>query len=132
MTTDPDIAELLAARPFLRMDAMDGLVLDGVALNAIADEMGTPTWVYSAPVLRARIAALRGALDEAGVAAHLHYAVKASDHLAVLRVVAREGAGADVVSGGELRRALMAGIAAERIVFSGVGKTAAETPAGDR
>lgn len=126
MEADPDIAELLAARPWLRMDAMDGLMMDGVALNAIADELGTPSWVYSAPVLRGRIGALRAALDEAGVAAHLHYAVKACDHLAVLRVVAREGAGADVVSGGELRRARAAGIAAERIVFSGVGKTAAE------
>lgn len=126
MTSDPDIAELLAARPWLRMNAMDGLTMDGVALNAIADALGTPTWVYSAPVLRARLAALRDALDAAGLAAELHYAVKACDHLAVLHVVARAGAGADVVSGGELQRARAAGIAADRIVFSGVGKTAAE------
>lgn len=126
MTADPDIAELLAARPWLRMDAMDGLMVDGVALNAIADALGTPTWVYSAHVLRVRVAALRDALDAAGVAVGLHYAVKACDHLAVLRVVAAAGAGVDVVSGGELQRARVAGIPADRIVFSGVGKTAAE------
>ena len=126
MTADPDIAELLAARPWLRMDAMDGLMVDGVALNSIADALGTPTWVYSAHVLRARLAALRDALDVAGVAVGLHYAVKACDHLAVLRVVAAAGAGVDVVSGGELQRARVAGIPADRIVFSGVGKTASE------
>ncbi len=126
MTADPDIAELLAARPWLRMDAMDGLTVDGVALNSIADALGTPTWVYSAHVLRARLAALRDALDVAGVAVGLHYAVKACDHLAVLRVVAAAGAGVDVVSGGELQRARAAGVPAGRIVFSGVGKTALE------
>jgi diaminopimelate decarboxylase len=123
---DPTPAELIAARPALAMHAMDGLTFAGVPLNAIADALGTPCWVYAAPVMRARYRALADALRTAGLDAHIHYAVKANDHLAVLDVFAREGAGADVVSQGELRRARRAGIAGERIVFSGVGKTAAE------
>ena len=125
-TPDPDIATLLAVRPHLRMHAQDGLLLEGVPLAAIADALGTPTWVYGAGTLRARYRALAAALTDAGVPAHIHFAVKANDRLAVLRLLAGEGAGADVVSGGELRRALAAGIPPERIVFSGVGKTAAE------
>ncbi len=120
---DPTVAELLAARPQLRMHPFDGLMLEGVALHAIADAIGTPAWVTGAGTVRARYRRLAGALDEAGVDAQLHYAVKANDHLAVLRVLGAEGAGADVVSGGELHRALAAGIAPERIVFSGVGKS---------
>ncbi len=121
---DPGLAELLAARPFLRMHVQDGLVLEGVPLAAIADAVGTPCWVMSAGVLRARLAALRTAFEPLG--AHVHYAVKANDHLAVLSLMAAGGAGADVVSGGELQRALLAGVPAERIVFSGVGKQPAE------
>ncbi len=120
---DPSVAALLAARPHLSMHAHDGLMLEGVALNAIADALGTPVWAYGAGTLRRRLAALQGAL--AGLAG-VHYAVKANDHLAVLRVLAAGGAGADVVSGGELARALRAGIAPSRIVFSGVGKTTEE------
>ncbi len=118
---DPACAELLARRPALRLDAMDGLLLEEVPLAAIADAVGTPAWVISAGTLRARLASLRRAFDPAGV--HVHYAVKANDHLAVLRLMAQGGAGADVVSGGELRRALLAGMAPGRIVFSGVGKS---------
>jgi diaminopimelate decarboxylase len=102
------------------MHAMDGLLVEGVPLNAVADAVGTPTWVISAGCLRARLAQLQTAL--AKLPARIHYAVKANDHLAILRLMAREGAGADVVSGGELRRALLAGIAPADIVFSGVGK----------
>jgi diaminopimelate decarboxylase len=108
------------------MHAMDGLLLEGVPLNAIADALGTPVWVYGAGTMRARYRALDAALREAGLSVGIHYAVKANDHLAVLRVFAAEGAGADVVSGGELRRARLAGIPAAGIVFSGVGKTAEE------
>ncbi len=103
------------------MHAMDGLLLDGVPLASIADGLGTPSWVYSAPAIRARYHLLAAAMRERD--ASVHYAVKANDHLAILRVVAAEGAGADVVSGGELLRALAAGIPASRIVFSGVGKS---------
>jgi len=118
---EPSAGELIAARPHLSMHAMDGLVLEGVPLNAVADSLGTPVWVYGGGTALARYHRLARALD--GLAAHIHYAVKANDHLAVLRVFGRAGAGADVVSEGEMRRALSAGIAPDRIVFSGVGKT---------
>ena len=123
---DPTAAELIAARPFLTRDTLDGLTLEGVPLARIAAACGTPCWVYGAGVLRGRFRALRAALDAAGLTAHIHYAVKANGNLAILRVLAAEGAGADVVSGGELGRARAAGIDATGIVFSGVGKTEAE------
>ena len=125
-SADPTFAELIAARPHLSMHAMDGLVMEDVPLAAIADAVGTPCWVYSAGAMRARYAALAAALAAAGLDAQIHYAVKANDHLAVLRLFGAEGAGADVVSEGEFLRALEAGIPAGRIVFSGVGKTARE------
>ncbi len=125
-TIDPDTATLLAARPHLRMDAFDGLLFEGVPLRLIAQDVGTPVWVTGAGTLRARYRRLAEAMRESGIGARIHYAIKANDHLAVLRVLAAEGAGADVVSGGELLRAVEAGIAPERIVFSGVGKTADE------
>ena len=120
---DPSFAELLAARPHLTMHAFDGLMLEGVPLAAIADELGTPTWVYGAGTIRARYRRLAAALE--GTGARIHYAVKANDHLAVLSLIAAAGGGADVVSEGELLRARAAGIPAERIVFSGVGKAPA-------
>ncbi len=126
MTADaePSIAELIAARPHLAMHAMDGLLLEGVALHAIADALGTPTWVYGAGTIRARLRQLTEALRPQGVG--IHYAVKANDHLAVLRLMRDGGAGADVVSAGEFSRARAAGIEAGHIVFSGVGKGAPE------
>jgi diaminopimelate decarboxylase len=123
---EPGTAALIAARPPLAMHAMDGLLLEGVPLNAVADALGTPTWVYGAGTMRARLAWLRSALADAGLDAAIHYAVKANDHLAVLRLFGAEGAGADVVSEGELRHARAAGIPARRIVFSGVGKSERE------
>ncbi|MFH5923483.1 diaminopimelate decarboxylase [Roseomonas xinghualingensis] len=122
-TPDPDFADLLARRPHLKAHALDGLVMDDVPLVNIAREVGTPTWVYSAATLRRRHAALRDALIEAGLKATIHFAAKANDSLAVLRLLGAEGAGADVVSEGELRAARAAGIPADRIVFSGVGKS---------
>ena len=125
--TEPDIAALIAARPNLTMDPADGLMLEGVALATIARDLGTPCWVYGAGTVRARLAALRDALAGAGLSrVPIHYAVKANDHLAILAIMAAEGAGADVVSAGEFQRALQAGIPASRIVFSGVGKTVAD------
>jgi diaminopimelate decarboxylase len=115
-------AALIAARPGLTRHAMDGLLFEGVPLAALARAYGTPLWVTGAATLRARARRLQAAMP--GIA--IHYAVKANDHLAVLRLLAGLGLGADVVSGGELRRALHAGIPAARIVFSGVGKTRAE------
>lgn len=123
---DPSFAELLALRPHLRMDPLAGLMMEEVPLARIAAAVGTPTWVYSANTLRRRLAALQGALAEARLGAQVHFAVKANPNLAVLRTLGQAGAGADVVSEGELRAARAAGIPASHIVFSGVGKTLAE------
>ncbi|MBA3260810.1 MAG: diaminopimelate decarboxylase, partial [Gemmatimonadales bacterium] len=100
------------------------LYFGGVALSDVADGAGTPVYVYSADVIRRQYAALDGAL--APVPHRIAFAVKSNSNLAVLRVLRDLGAGADIVSGGELARALAAGFPAERIVFSGVGKTDAE------
>ena len=124
--TDPSTAELIAARPWLRYHAMDGLTLDGVPLAGIATSVGTPTWVYSAATMRARYQALTAAMTDAGLDMHVHYAVKANDSRAVLSLFGAQGAGADVVSGGELLKARHAGIPASRIVYSGVGKSTQE------
>jgi len=106
--------------------ARDGaaLLLGGVPLEAIAREVGTPVYVYNAEAIRERYRALDGAL---GPLPHrICYAVKANSTLAVLRILRDLGAGADIVSGGEMARALAAGFAPERIVFSGVGKATGE------
>ena len=100
------------------------LAVENVPLATIAEQVGTPAYVYSAGLIRARYRSLSEALDPLGVA--IHYAVKANSNQAVITLLGRLGAGADVVSGGELARALAAGIPANRIVFAGVGKTRAE------
>ena len=107
----------------------DGVLhAEDVALSAIAAAVGTPVYVYSAATLRRHARVFREGL--AGVPRkHLAYAIKANPNLAVLRVLAREGYGADVVSVGEMKRALAAGMAPADIVFSGVGKTRAELAA---
>ena len=122
----PTIAELIAARTHLRAHAQDGLVMEDVPLHRLAAAVGTPAWVYSAGALRTRYRALTAALKDAGLDAHVHYAVKANDHLAILSLLGREGAGADVVSEGEILRARAAGIPPSRIVYSGMGKTERE------
>ena len=94
---------------------------EDVALARIADAVGTPFYCYSTATLVRHYRVLREALE--GVDAHIHYAIKANGNLAVIRTLALEGAGADVVSAGEIHRALAAGVAAREIVFSGVGKT---------
>ncbi|WP_337877434.1 diaminopimelate decarboxylase [Elioraea sp.] len=120
---DPSFAELLALRPHLAMAPESGLMVEGVPLARIAAEHGTPTWVYAASTIAGRYRALASALAEAGLAARIHYAMKANDALAIVRLLAALGAGADVVSGGEFHLARAAGIAPPDIVFSGVGKT---------
>jgi diaminopimelate decarboxylase len=97
---------------------------DGVDLTALAQREGTPLHVYSARAIRQRIGELETAL--AGLDATICFAVKANSNLAILQLMANAGVGADIVSVGELRRSLRAGIPAERIVFSGVGKSADE------
>jgi diaminopimelate decarboxylase len=97
---------------------------EGVPLARIAEAVGTPVYVYSSATLERHFTVLRDALTAAGVKDPLiAFAVKANSNLAVLRTLAKLGAGADVVSEGEVRRALAAGVPPERIVFSGVGKT---------
>jgi diaminopimelate decarboxylase len=100
------------------------LGFDPVLLAAIARRVGTPAYVYGANLIRAQFHALDDALQ--GVPHRICYSVKANGSLAVLRVLQRIGAGADIVSVGELRRALAAGFAPDTIVFSGVGKTVPE------
>lgn len=126
MLTMPDWRGLIAARPALSMHARDGLLFEDVPLRAIAEQAGTPVWVYGAGTIRARQAALRAAFDSAGLGIAFRFAVKANDHRAILGLMRTGGLGADVTSAGELARALSAGIAPESIVFSGVGKTRAE------
>ena len=110
-------------RPF---DYIDGSLAAGpVRLADVAAAVGTPAYVYSADAIEAAYREFEAALAPARIC----YAMKANGNLAVLRLLAGLGAGADVVSEGEFRRALAAGIAPERIVFSGVGKTEAEMEA---
>ena len=104
---------------------IDGVLsADGVSLEAIARQVGTPAYVYSAGVLTERFAALDAAF--AAVPHRLHYALKANSTLAVVRHLRALGASADVNSGGELEVALRVGFAPSDIVFTGVGKTRAE------
>src|SRR5438067_1569876 len=100
---------------------------EDVAVAEIAAAVGTPFYLYSAAALAARYHSFTDAFRPERPL--VCYAVKANSNLAVLRVLAGLGAGADVVSEGELRRVLAAGFPPERIVFSGIGKTAAELEA---
>jgi diaminopimelate decarboxylase len=100
------------------------LFAEGVAVAEIAAAVGTPFYCYSAATLTRHYQVFAGALAPLG--ALVCYAVKANSNIAVIRTFARLGAGADVVSEGELRRALAAGVPADKIVFSGVGKTRPE------
>lgn len=98
---------------------------EDIALPMLADAVGTPLYVYSRATLTRHARVFRDALAVLP-RVKLAFAVKSNPNLAVLKVLAAEGYGADVVSGGEMERALAAGMAAEGIVFSGVGKTHAE------
>ncbi len=103
------------------------LYCEDVPLAKIAEAVGTPVYVYSSATLERHFTVLRDALVAEGLRAPLiAYAVKANSNVAVLATLAALGAGADVVSEGEIRRALKAGVPPGRIVFSGVGKTAGE------
>ncbi|HGM5583236.1 TPA: diaminopimelate decarboxylase [Pseudomonas putida] len=97
------------------------LFAEGVALSAIAQRFGTPTYVYSRAHIEAQYRSYTDALQ--GVEHLVCFAVKANSNLGVLNLLARLGAGFDIVSGGELERVLAAGGRADRVVFSGVGKT---------
>ena len=97
---------------------------EDVPLPALAAAVGTPFYCYSTATLQRHYRVFADALQ--GLDAQIFYAVKANDNLAVIRTLADAGAGADVVSGGEIRKVRAAGIPSERIVFSGVGKTREE------
>ena len=99
------------------------LCAEGVRLDELAKAVGTPFYCYSTATLARHFKVFSGALPAGSLVA---YAVKANDNLAVLKTLAKLGAGADVVSGGELAKALAAGVPAGKIVFSGVGKTKSE------
>jgi diaminopimelate decarboxylase len=101
-----------------------GLQLEGVPLSRIADTFGTPTYAYSLAALTAAHDAYRDALR--GRRALVCYAVKANSNLGILSAFARLGAGFDIVSGGELARVIAAGGDPAKVIFSGVGKSAAE------
>ncbi|NPB07193.1 MAG: diaminopimelate decarboxylase [Aquificae bacterium] len=98
------------------------LTLEGVPLKELAREFGTPLFVYSASFIKDRLRAYREAFPDALIC----YAVKANFNPHLVSLLAREGAGADVVSGGELYLALRSGVPPERIVYAGVGKTERE------
>jgi diaminopimelate decarboxylase len=103
----------------------DGVLFaEDVNVNELAEKVGTPFYVYSSATLRRHVRVVREAFG--GIDMLMAYAMKANSNQAVLKLMAAEGCGADVVSGGELQRALAAGIPAEKIVFSGVAKTVAE------
>lgn len=114
-----------AADPFPRIDG--ALHCEQVPVAELVARWGTPLYVYSANAIRARYGQLERAL--APIPHLIAYSVKANGNLGVLRTLAAMGAGADIVSAGELHRALLAGIPPERIVFSGVGKTVHELAA---
>lgn len=100
------------------------LHLGGVSLPELAERVGTPAFVYNAESIRSRYRALDSAL--AAIPHRICFAVKANSNLAVLKIMRELGAGVDIVSSGEMARALAAGFTPDRIVFSGVGKTTEE------
>ena len=101
---------------------------ESVALPALAEQFGTPAYIYSRAALTESLREFQDVLGDhpAGNGALVCYAVKANSNLAILNLFARMGAGFDIVSGGELQRVLAAGADPQKVVFSGVGKTAAE------
>jgi len=106
-------------------DFKDGeMFAEDVALRDIAKEVGTPCYVYSTATFERHYSVFSDSFK--GIEALVAYSVKANSNIGILATLAKLGAGADVVSGGELQRALTAGIPPEKVVFSGVGKTADE------
>jgi diaminopimelate decarboxylase len=114
----------LPGAPFLARGAAGVLRLEGHALPELAARFGTPLFVYSRASMLAALGAYQRALE--GRRHLICYAMKANSNLAVLQTFVRAGCGLDIVSGGELARALAAGAAPSRVVFSGVGKTRTE------
>ncbi len=104
------------------------LSVDEVALGDIAEKFGTPTYVYSKSAFTEPLVKMQAGLT--GLRSLLCFAVKSNPNLSVLRLLSGAGAGMDLVSSGELKRAIRAGVSPEKIVFSGVGKSVAEIDEG--
>jgi diaminopimelate decarboxylase len=113
------VGEGVLTTGFARIDG--SLACEGVSLDRIAREVGTPAYVYSAAMVRDRYVRLDSAV--AAIPHRVHYTLKANSNAAILRLLRELGAGVDVVSGGELYRALRLGFRGEDIIFGGVGKT---------
>lgn len=122
-------ASVLSGQPMTDLfQYRDGVLhCEGVSAEQLVAEYGTPLYVYSETAILERYRAFTGAF--AALDPLIAYSVKANGNLAVLRLLSQAGAGADIVSGGELHRSRLAGIPPERIVFSGVGKTITELAA---
>lgn len=103
------------------------LWLENVSIKQLASQVATPFYCYSKAALLNNIHACKAAFEPNNI--HIHYAMKANSNLSLLRIVAEQGLGVDIVSIGEMHRALSAGFDAQDIVFSGVGKTTAELTA---
>jgi diaminopimelate decarboxylase len=116
------VGQSVLAAAFARTDG--ALACEGVPLKRVADDVGTPAYVYSLASIRDQYRRLTQAIGD--VPHRVHYSCKANGNIAILRTLHALGAGVDVVSGGELYRAGLAGFAASDIVFGGVGKTARE------
>lgn len=116
---------MISTRPFVHPAAQSPLFCDGVSLDTLARKYGTPLYVYSANQILERLRLFAGAFES--IPHLICYSVKANSALAILKLLDHNGAGFDIVSGGELERILRVNkAAAQRVVFSGVGKTAAE------
>ena len=120
---EPALHQALPGDPFVAY-RNGALYLEDVALDALAETHGTPLFVYSKAAMLAALAAYQRGF--AGRAAQICYAMKANSSIGVLQVFARAGCGFDIVSGGELARVLAAGGDAQKVIFSGVGKTRVE------
>ncbi len=107
-------------------DSTPHLMCENVSLSELVQEFGTPLYVYSKRQIIENFHAFYATLKASGKEHYVSYAVKANSNIEVLRILAEEGSGADVVSAGELLAALAAGFAPERITFDGTGKTDAE------
>jgi diaminopimelate decarboxylase len=116
------VGQSVLSSGFARVDG--ALACEGVPLETIAREVGTPTYVYSSTMVRERYRRLDDAL--AAIPHRIHYTLKANSNAGILRLLRELGAGVDVVSGGELYRALRLGFHGDEIVFGGVGKTERE------
>jgi diaminopimelate decarboxylase len=116
------VGEGVLTSGFARVDGT--LSCEGVALDRVASDVGTPTYVYSTAMVRDRFTRIDGAL--APLPHRVHYTLKANSNAGLLRVLRELGAGVDVVSGGELFRARRAGFGGQDIIFGGVGKTERE------